>query len=173
MKEHAETSLAPFNQPQVSARFSEGLTPLLGALLLLHLHCCQHRGFTPIPTTTAQPGTQQPRLLQFSTTPHCVSHDGGLWGWIWGQTGGLALPLLLPPLFPPSLSPHFSVFLIKIRMVVLSRHLGKSNNWVSVYNNSPSTFPASSYSRIRDFLRMFSKALFQISPWSPATSLNP
>lgn len=42
-----------------------------------------------------EPGAKA--VPRFSTTPHCVSHDGGHWGWLWGQTGGLASSPLLPP----------------------------------------------------------------------------
>lgn len=65
------------------------------------------------------------------------------------------------PLFPSS---FFCSLKLKIQIVVLHRHLGKSKNSLSVHSVSPSTFPASSYSEIRDFLSLFSKALFQSSP---------
>lgn len=52
----------------------------------------------------------------------------------------------------------------KIWIVVLSRHLGKCKNSLSGHSVSPNTFPASNYSKFRDFLSLFSKALFQSSP---------
>lgn len=155
MKEHAETSLSPFSWSCRYSRSIQDLTPLPGALLLLHLHCC-HCGSVTLSLPPSLPkdiGVKS--VCWFSITHHCVFHGRELWGWIWVQTGAAHLHL------PSSL---FCSLKLKIWTVVLSRCPEKSKNSLSVDSVSPSTFPASSYSKIRDFLSLFSKALFQASP---------
>lgn len=97
MKEHAETSLEPFNQPRVLARFSEGLTPLLGALLLLHLHCCQQESLppSPPPQLSQEPSSQGSSSFPPHLTVCPMMEDFG------GGYGGRLVVLLYPCCCPP------------------------------------------------------------------------